>query len=71
MSSMVAVACFLRGRANDLSAPPRTVLGMAQNMFIKFSYSLVTINISTYPSDFETDRLCGMVLGHRDHKRVR
>jgi len=46
---------------------------MAQNMFIrvKVSYSLGTKNISTYPSEFETDRLCGMVLEHRGHKWVR
>jgi hypothetical protein len=48
-----------------------TVLGVAQDIFIKVSYSLGTINISTYPSEFETDRLCGVVLGHRGRKWVR
>jgi hypothetical protein len=40
---------------------------MAQDMFIKVSYTLGNINISTYPSEFETDCVCGIVLRYSGH----
>ena len=44
MPSLVAVACFLPGRAKDLSAPPRITQNQAMGVYIKKRYAQTWIH---------------------------